>query len=193
MKKYLAFGDVKQIGEPIYYGSLEEYIDLENEIRIKNATMEQPLTFEMDKSGMPILENIEAVRLITKMFEKQMHIITGKEMGKGLGKEVLLEDIKYIQKIEIPITNLSNHILKTMIPHFQYVKKETNESSNNLWTFEEKKIVNILTGEKAGLFTSTVGEEWVALPEYTSYRFKGWGFYAPVDDFCKCDEFRKII
>ena len=193
MKKYLAFGYVKQIGEPIYYGSQEEYMDLASEISIKNATMEQPLIFEMDKSGMPILENIEAVRLITKMLEKPMHVITGKEMGKGLGKEIFLENIKYIQRIEISITNLANHILKTMIPHFQYVKKETNENSNNLWTFEEKEIVNILTGEQAGLFTSTVGEEWVALPEYTSYRFKGWRFYAPVDDFCKCDEFREII
>lgn len=193
MKKYLAFGDVKTIGKPIYYGSQEEYMDLENEIRIKNAMMKQPLIFEVDSNEMPILENIEAVRLLTKMFEKPMHIITGEKVGKGYGKAISLVDIKYIRRIEISITDLSNHILKTMIPHFQYVKKEMDENSNNLWTFEEKKIVNILTGEEAGLLASTIGEEWVELPEYTSYRFKGWRFYAPIDDFCKCDEFRKII
>lgn len=197
MERYIRFGEIPQKGQSVNFIKLnykerEDFSWYLEHNRIKEAYENVPQkafekgisVFEMDKNGMPIINNIELAKDLAGRMDDKINIyeVTGIIVGTGDNKEPLLSDIKVVKKRRIKKEKIIKHILKYLASHFRYVENiGKGYNFSDIRQYGENSQVNIVTGEKADYCINVNGDDWVAIPYSTYFLFGDWKFSNPID------------
>ena len=202
MEKYLRFGEIPKNEKSINFMKLNfqqqedfSYFRKNNDIEkalelIPGDAFEDGISvFEMDENGMPILNNLNLIKSFLSRFQKEKAFeVSGAVAGFGIDNEPLLKNVEVLKNRRLNKEKCIMHVLKILISNFKYCEKVKNASDDLVvYEFVTREKINVVTGEKVHYLSDVANpNEWVKLPEVTTYTFYGWEFSEPINNF-KCE------
>ena len=197
MGKFLRFGEIPETGKSVNFLKMSFSQVEDFTFFCENGDMIQAYdcvpedayevglsVFEIDKNGMPVLENLKLITSLLTRINDKIYLVEGNEVGRGHDGEPLISDVLIIKIRRIKKETLLDYILEILLKNFNHAKFDKNaEKGEKLHQFYCEYKINKKTGEKVSIWEQTEGKEWVKVPPVTEYTFMGWTFSEPVVDF----------
>ena len=199
MKHYLRFGEIPESGKSVNFLKMglrrsEDFNycmsigDIEGAFECvpEDAFEEGISVFSIDKNGMPELSNLQLACSMLSRIDDAIYEVTGEEIDTGNDGEPILKDTKIVKRRRIRKEKLFDHVLSVLISNFRSCEFNEIEDcdSNKIYRFYRELAVNKATGEKVVAIAAPDDGNWVRMPGFNEYCFKGWTFSDPVPGFC---------